>query len=114
MSEQPKNLNDLLDELHAAKSAVWEYVSSEETTYLHLEIQDFRKDEWTGVPATNSLAWMWAGDDDTYSDHPDWEYTKVIVKDFFVRDGLTFVFYDDGDGTQWAVFDNAKVRKPGS
>ena len=109
MNEQPKTLNDLLDDLKAAKAAVWEYVSSKETTYLHLEVQDFRDDEWTGAPATDSFAWLWVVPGAAGAG--GWEYSRVTVNDFFVREGLTFVFYQDGDSAQWAVFDNANIRK---
>lgn len=97
------NANQLLDNFNAAKAALWEYLSTEEDTYLHLDVFDFRQAGWTGVPTTEGLAWSWNIHDD------NWEYRNVKVETCVVKDDLTFVWYDDGAGMHWAVFSNKKA-----
>ena len=96
--------NQLIDNFKAAKAALWEYLSTEEDTYLHLDIYDFRHEKWTGDPTSDGLAWGWS------ESNNDWEYKNVLVKSVVYKDGLTFVWYSDGGPSHWAVFSNEKSQ----
>jgi len=94
---------ELLDNFVQAKLALWQYLSSEETTYLPLDVFDLRDLIWSGKPTSEHLKW---GFDQASG---KWEGGNVEVNAAVVRDGLTFVWYFDGDEMHWAVFDNDKV-----
>jgi len=97
------NAKELVDQFQKAKLALWGYLSSEETTYLPLDIYDFRDSIWSGKPTSEHLKWGW--DPGTGK----WEHKDVDVVTVVVRDGLTFVWYNDAEDLNWAVFDNDKV-----
>ena len=98
------NAKELLDALEHAKLNLWKYLSSEETTYLPLDVFDLRDSWWTGKPTTEHLKWGWDKSDGT------WEYESVDeVVTVIVRDGLTFVWYKQEGELHWAVFDNDMV-----
>lgn len=101
---------ELLDALERAKVNLWKYLSSEETTYLPLDIFDLREFWWSGDTAADRLKWGMST-----KDTGKWECEGVTeVHAVIDRDGLTFVWYRDGDDEHgydihWAVFDNEKV-----
>ena len=101
------NAKELVDALEKAKVALWRYLSTEENTYLPLDVYDFREEKWTGDPTSSGLAWMWNENSN------GWEYKDVDVQAVVYKDGLTFVWYNDGESLNWAVFDDEKAqRKP--
>lgn len=91
------NANQLVDTLRDAKLALWAYLSSEETTYLPLDVYDLREEYWSCKPTSDDLKWGWKGGD-------DWEYEVDEVITTVSRDGLTFVWYRQDDELQWGVF----------
>ena len=94
----------LLNNLVRAKLELWQYLSTEETTYLPLDVFDLTDQIWSGNPTAEHLKWGF--DKETGK----WETGGVDqVNTVIIRDGLTFVWYFADEELHWAVFDNDKV-----
>lgn len=107
------NAKELLNRFYDAKAALWEYLSTHETTYLHLDITDLREEEWNGM-ADHSLRWGWDEEACCWTYPEEVNRDHLEVKSVTIRDGLTFIWYnivgDDSSNWTWVVFDNDNVR----
>lgn len=113
--KEEKNMDakELLNRFYDAKAALWDYLSTHETTYLHLDITDLRDEEWNGM-ADSSLRWGWNSEEECWN-YPDaLERDCLEIKSVTIRDGLTFIWYniaiDESSSWTWVVFANDNVR----
>ncbi len=99
-----KDANELIDDFNKAKDALFAYISTEEATYTPLNIQDCREESWTGVLTNEGLKWTW---DDVAE---GWDNASVNIHTIIKKDGLTFIWYFDGDRFYWVVLDDTKIQ----